>query len=58
VNRFAPLAQRLPGHFLHLSQLGLRAPRVALEELRRQLGLESDQGERVAEQVMQVAGDA
>ena len=57
LQRLAHLAQRLPRHALHFLQLGLRARRITLDELHRQLALERDQRERVAEQVVQVARD-
>ena len=53
----AHIGERLAGDALDLPQLRLRAAGVALKEPGRQLGLERDQREGLAEQVVKVAGD-
>ena len=53
----AHVGERLPGQGLHLGDLLGRAGRVGLAEPGGQAGLHRDRGQRVTEQVVQVAGD-
>ena len=53
----ADVGQRLPGQPLDLGDLGLGPVRVEPDQPAGQLGLDRDDGQRVAEDVVQVAGE-
>ena len=55
---FAHVGQRGARGVLHVLHLLLGALRIAVHQLARQLGLQSDERQRVSQQIVQVAGDA